>query len=191
MPETIRTFRLTLTEEEALAVRFMLGFGKMSDQVRGELEEMSIDPDETLAAVDTRLHSLLEGASGTAEAVTKEDLERARPWQVFEGFAVSPQPGLKWDLFGGFSLPDTAEKEMEKRHLELFDPGAGPQEPCKDDEAHRDEDRAGTQVSDLDACLAYLRGGGVLLFVPDEGEEAKAAEGKEVVCGRFVAVRRG
>lgn len=120
--------------------------------------------------------------------ITRADLESARPFQVFACAdprqIEKPNEATQWALFMVDSLGDSIEDD---------EPGAvarGPSfllrsskpvasnmsSPQRDDEAC-----SGADVDDIDACLAYLRSRGVLMFVPDSLANPK--------FGRFLAVR--
>lgn len=187
MPETVKVFQLDLTEEELYCLKHLLADGP-GRQIRNALKMEHIEAEEVLQAVSVRVGRAY-GSKDWKEAlaVTKEDLEKAVPWQVFQGPAVSPAVDLKWDLFSGFALWDeVADSVAAAAGLRIVRDVAGEaQNPCKEDDYHYGDD----SVSDYDACLAYLRSGGTLMFCPDDEEQVrKFNEGKGRVYGRFVAV---
>lgn len=187
MTQPVKVFRMELTQEEMYCLRHLLAEGP-GEQTLRILAKENVDAEEVLNAVRNRVQrSLFRGAGTDVPAVTKEDLERAVPWQVFRGPAVTRIADVQWDLFSGFRIWDeVAEAVAAKLGLKIVRDAAGEaQNPCKEDEHHHGDD----EVSDYDACLAYLRSGGTLMFCPDDEEQVrKHADGKENVYGRFVVV---
>lgn len=108
--------------------------------------------------------------------VSRADIEGARPFQLFRNGAEAPAKGTKHVLISGNVL--LSEDDLSRLRIlgvEPTDP-EDPEEVQRDDEACQD-----AQVDDVDACLAYIRQGGAVVFIPDcEGDQR---------YGRYLAVR--
>jgi len=108
--------------------------------------------------------------------ITRQDLENAKHGQLFEGEAEPPRSNeLLWFLFEVDSVGEGLEEELERQDLVLVDEAL--QTPQLDDEEHGQD----KTIDDLDASLAYLNQGGLLLYIADEPDSK---------YGRFVAVVR-
>lgn len=107
--------------------------------------------------------------------ITRSDLETAKPWQLFEGKAESPRPGLEWALFeGDWNFAESADDRMK---------GLGLRVPKSFKSPQRDDAESEDDTDDTDAYLAFLQKGGALLCVPDSDEPDEK-------YFRFVAVKR-
>jgi len=108
--------------------------------------------------------------------VSRADIEGARPFQLFRNGAEKPADGTRHVLISGnVSLSEDGLSKLRGLGVEPTDPD-DPEEVQRDDEACQ-----GTQADDVDACLAYIRLGGAVVFVPDCQEDPR--------YGRYLAVR--
>lgn len=106
--------------------------------------------------------------------VSRKDIESAKPFQVFRGDAEEPRKGTRHVLIGVSLTSEEISRIGELGYL-LTDE-EDPEEIQRDDEACQS-----VQVDDVDACLAYIRGGGAMVYVPDSPDVPE--------YGRYVAVK--
>lgn len=119
--------------------------------------------------------------------ITKQDLDNARPWQLFEPQEPTvKQDGLVWALFSSddFNPSVNLDRKLAELGLELFNGELK--------EPERDDEETDGDFDDHDACIAHLQDGGHLLYVPDVNHEADAVHSLETFddpkYGRFYAV---
>lgn len=95
--------------------------------------------------------------------VTKQDLIDAPMYTVFRGPAEDPKMKYdQWDLFTGYQPDKPVIEEMSKKGIRLIrDIDGSPLFLQKDDELSNKEH------DDLDAALAYLNNGGMVVKLPD------------------------
>lgn len=164
-------------------------------------EEESREALDELTLIEAKVLAAKALATNDRKLYEREALEQATPWHLYMGKrAALPQEirGIRWDLFSGCPVHPKLQDVLKSLGLDTADPRRV-EEPQRDDDFHSEGDPRCEKYDDMDACVAYLRKGGMLLFMPDPaGDEDKTGpylkgkdnDGRYFYEGRFIAVRR-